>query len=637
MHDGFIKIAAATPHITVADCATNAENIIFQIKEASEKGVKLIVFPELCITGYTCGDLFLQPALIKASENILSYIIGSTKNCDTVAVIGLPVSYNSNLYNCGAVIYRGKLIGIVPKKNIPNYGEFYEKRHFTPAPENVCNVKLCGFSVPFGTDIIFTCSSLPEFSFSAEICEDLWVASSPSISHTAEGAKIICNLSASDETVSKKEYRRNLVSMQSAKLLCTYIYADAGDGESTTDMVFAGHNIISENGTVLSETVPFENNMIITETDVLNLDSERRRINGFAKNTERKYTTVYFDMNLSETALSRKFEKTPFIPSNKLMRDERCRDIITMQACGLKKRMEHSFAKSAVIGISGGLDSTLALLVAVKAADMLNRPRKDIFAVTMPCFGTTARTKSNAIKLCEELGVTIECIDIKESVEVHLNAIKHDIADHNVVYENAQARERTKVLMDIANKTNGLVIGTGDLSELALGWATYNGDHMSMYGVNASVPKTLVRYLVEYYADETENKALRNVLLDILATPVSPELLPAENDGTIAQKTEDIVGPYILHDFFLYYGFRRMFSPKKIYRIAKYTFCGDFSDETIKKWLKIFYRRFFTQQFKRSCLPDGPKVGSVTLSPRGDFRMPSDASSALWLKEIDML
>lgn len=637
MKDGFIKIAAATPKIVVADCEKNSREIIKQIEDAAKSGVKLVVFPELCITGYTCGDLFLQSTLTEAAERELKNIIDKTAMLDIVSVVGLPIRNNSKLYNCGAVISKGKILGVVPKANIPNYSEFYEKRHFSPAPKATGTIEILGNKCIFGTDIIFYCLQMPEFSFSVEVCEDLWVPASPSLRHCTSGAKIICNLSASDETVSKRDYRKNLVSMQSAKLLCTYIYSDAGDGESTTDMVFAGHKIIAENGTILEESVPFENGMIITETDVFKLDAERVRMNDFADSLSEGYAKVSFETEISETSLTRKIEKTPFIPSNDVLRNERCREIITMQACGLKKRIEHSFAKSAVIGISGGLDSTLALLVTVRAFDMLKKPRKDIIAITMPCFGTTMRTKTNAVKLCEHLGVEIRTIDIKESVEVHLRAIGHDINDHNVVYENAQARERTKVLMDVANEEGGIVIGTGDLSELALGWATYNGDHMSMYGVNASIPKTLVRYLVKYFADNTEKEELRGVLLDILATPVSPELLPAEEDGNIAQKTEDIVGPYILHDFFLYNLLRQTFPPRKIYRLAKYTFNGEFSDETIKKWLKIFFRRFFNQQFKRSCLPDGPKVGSVTLSPRGDFRMPSDASSAIWMKEIEEL
>lgn len=637
MKDGFIKIAAATPKIVVADCEKNSREIIMQIEAAAKSGAKLVVFPELCITGYTCGDLFLQGTLTEAAERELKNIIDKTAMLDIVSVVGLPIRYNSKLYNCGAVISKGEILGVVPKANIPNYSEFYEKRHFSPAPKATEAIELLGNKCTFGTDIIFYCLQMPEFSFSVEVCEDLWVPASPSLRHCTSGARIICNLSASDETVSKRDYRRNLVAMQSAKLLCTYIYSDAGDGESTTDMVFAGHNIIAENGTILKESVPFENGIIITETDVQKLDAERVRMNDFAESLGEGYVKIGFEANICETSLTRKIEKTPFIPSNDVLRNERCREIITMQACGLKKRIEHSCAKSAVIGISGGLDSTLALLVTVRAFDMLKKPRKDILAITMPCFGTTMRTKTNAVKLCEHLGVEIRTIDIKESVEVHLRAIGHDINDHNVVYENAQARERTKVLMDVANEESGIVIGTGDLSELALGWATYNGDHMSMYGVNASIPKTLVRYLVRYFAENTENKELRDVLLDILETPVSPELLPAEENGSIAQKTEDIVGPYILHDFFLYNVLRQTFPPRKIYRLAKYAFNGEFSDETIKKWLKIFFRRFFNQQFKRSCLPDGPKVGSVTLSPRGDFRMPSDASSSLWMKEIEQL
>lgn len=636
MKDGFVKVASATPEIRVADCVFNSENILNIIRKAENKGVKLLVFPELCITGYTCGDLFLQPELLKSADKEIRRIISETADADIVFAIGAPVGVFGTLYNCAVIVYKGKILGIVPKANIPNYGEFYEKRHFSPAPEKVLTVQCFGQECLFGKNIIFSCAKMPEFSFAAEICEDLWVPLSPSGNHAVHGAYIILNLSASDEVVSKAEYRRSLVAMQSAKYVCGYIYADAGDGESTTDMVFSGHNIIAENGTILAESVPFENEITITETDVAFLDGERRKMNTFCEYGKDDYKYVTFDMELNDTDLTAKFHKTPFIPENPEMRAKRCGDILLMQASGLKKRIVCSYAKCAVVGISGGLDSCLALLATVKAFDLLKRSRKEILAVTMPCFGTTSRTKSNAEKLCECLGVSFKEVNISNSVTMHLKDINHDMNDYSVTYENAQARERTQVLMDMANEYGGMVVGTGDLSELALGWATYNGDHMSMYGVNASIPKTLVKYLVKYYADSSTETELKNVLYDILDTPVSPELLPADNDA-ITQKTEDIVGPYILHDFYLYYGIRRAYPPAKVYRIAKYTFNGIYPNGELLKWLKNFYRRFFAQQFKRSCLPDGPKVGSVTLSSRGDWRMPSDASANIWLDEIDNL
>ncbi len=636
MKDGFVKTAAATPEIRVADCVFNAENILNIIINAEKEGVKLLVFPELCITGYTCGDLFLQPRLLESADNEVRRIIKATENLDIIFAIGVPLKLFGTLYNCAAVIFKGRVLGVVPKANIPNYGEFYEKRHFSSAPEDVVNINCFGQECPFGKNIIFSCKEMPEFSFAAEICEDLWVPLSPSGSHAVHGANIIINLSASDEVVSKAEYRRNLVSMQSAKYVCGYIYADAGDGESTTDTVFAGHNIIAENGTILAESVPFENGLVVSETDVYFLDGERRKMNTFAEYGKDGYKYVTFSTDITETELTRKFSQTPFIPQTPGECSKRCGDILLMQASGLKKRLVCSRAKCAVVGISGGLDSCLALLVTVKTLDLLNRSRKDALAVTMPCFGTTSRTKSNASKLCERLGVSFREINLSESVTLHLKDIDHDINDHSVTYENAQARERTQVLMDMANKHGGMVIGTGDLSELALGWATYNGDHMSMYGVNSSIPKTLVKYLVKYYADTCTDSELKNILYDILDTPVSPELLPAADDE-ITQKTEDLVGPYILHDFYLYYGIRRAYSPSKVYRIAKYTFDGLYKNSELLKWLKNFYSRFFAQQFKRSCLPDGPKVGSVTLSPRGDWRMPSDAAADIWLNEINDL
>ncbi len=632
MKDGFLKTAAATPHIKVADCTYNSNEIIKIIGECAEKNVKFLVFPELCITGYTCGDLFLQKALLEAAQEALIKIVKSTENKQMITVVGCPIKRSGKLYNCAVVMYEGEILGVIPKDNIPNYGEFYERRHFTEAPADNTDIIIGGRKYIFGKNIIFRNSLMPEMCIGVEICEDLWMPESPSEQHVEAGATLIANLSASNEVATKSRYRRDLVKMQSAKLICTYVYADAGDGESTTDLVFSGHNIIAENGKVICESALFENSVITAETDLQKLDAERRRMSDFGKTEPDGYVTVEFSMDISETKLEKEISRTPFIPSVSEQSERFC-SILKMQAAGLKKRLEHTCAKTAVIGISGGLDSCLALLVTAMAMDSAKRSRKDIVAVTMPCFGTTVRTKSNAVKLCDELNAECRTVDIAGSVTKHLEEIGHDINNTNVVYENAQARMRTQVLMNIANETGGLVIGTGDLSELALGWATYNGDHMSMYGVNSSVPKTLVRYLVKYCADKTENAQLSEVLYDILDTPVSPELLPAEGDN-ISQKTEDIVGPYELHDFYLYYMVRWGFSPKKIYRLAKHAFSGEYDDDTIIKWLEIFCRRFLGQQFKRSCLPDGPKVGTVALSPRGDWRMPSDAVASVWMDEI---
>ena len=618
MKDGFIKVAAATPKIKVADVQSNSNNIINDIKKAAEQGVKLITFPELSITGYTCGDLFGQRLLIESAKKQLDRIREETKTLEIISVVGLPLIKNGKLINAAAVLYKGEILGTVGKKNLPNYNEFYEKRNFED----------CFDEEP----AIFRCRNMPEFSFGIELCEDLWIPEPPSAKLALGGAEIIVNLSASNEMIGKAEYRRSLVTGQSGRLICGYVYASAGDGESTTDLVFSGHNLIAENGTLLKETKLFENEMIISEIDVFGLASERQKNTSFPKYNEVK--VVEFEMDITDTALTRFYSPTPFVPSDKKNRAERCESILTMQSEGLKKRVEHTNAKSLVIGISGGLDSTLALLVCVKTMDRLKRSRKDIIAVTMPCFGTTKRTKSNAVQLCEALGVTVKEINITESVLQHFKDIEHDVDNHNVVFENGQARTRTLVLMDLANKDGGMVIGTGDLSELALGWATYNGDHMSMYGVNGGIPKTLIRYIVGFYGDSSEDETLKKVLYDILDTPVSPELLPAEN-GEISQKTEDLVGPYELHDFFLYYAIRRSFSPSKIYRLAVRAMEGRYLEEVIKKWLTNFYRRFFSQQFKRSCLPDSPKVGSVTLSPRGDWRMPSDAVAGEWLREIE--
>lgn len=618
MKDGFLKIGAATPKIRVADCEYNAEQIISAIRAAESEGVKLLALPELCVTGYTCGDLFFQGTLLNAADEAVERIAAETAALDIISVVGAPVRENGKLYNCAVVLYHGEVLGIVPKKFLPNYNEFYEKRHFESGSR----------------PLVFSCREIPEFTFGVELCEDLWAPCPPSGELALSGAHVILNLSASNEMIGKAEYRCELVKSQSARLLCAYAYASAGDGESTSDMVFGGHNIIAENGAVLAETELFSNRLATADIDLGRLAFERRKNTSFIP--VQAAETVYFDMEPAKVELKRYIPKTPFVPSGKADRDKRCEAILMMQSSGLKKRLEHTRAQSAVIGISGGLDSCLALIVAVRAMDMLERPRTDITAVTMPCFGTTSRTHSNAQLLCERLGVTFREIDIAKSVNVHFADIGHDPENFNVVYENGQARERTQILMDIANQQNGLVIGTGDLSELALGWATYNGDHMSMYGVNASVPKTLVRYIVSYYSDVCGDGELSRVLRDILDTPVSPELLPADSDK-ITQKTEDLIGPYELHDFFLYYGIRWGCAPRKVFRLALHAFGDEYDRETVLKWLKTFYRRFFNQQFKRSCLPDGPKIGSVTLSPRADWRMPSDAVSRLWLEELEGL
>ncbi|MBQ8133990.1 MAG: NAD(+) synthase [Clostridia bacterium] len=625
MKDGFIRVACATPKIKVADCAHNAKAIISQAKEAAASGASLIVFPELCITGYTCSDLFLQRCLLVSAEKALAEIIEETKELESVILVGLPVRANCALYNCAAVLCKGEILGLVPKKHIPNYSEFYEIRHFTPFSISL-EKTICNQTVSIDADVIFSCTSMPEFRFGVEICEDLWTPEPPSGTLATNGALIIANLSASDEVIGKADYRRMLVKSTSARLLSAYVYTSAGLGESTTDLVFSGHNLICENGALLAESKRFTTGITYADIDLQKLEHERARANTFEGENDLYFTE--FDLDVKELELNRHISKTPFVPESKMNLDERCEEILTIQATGLATRIEHTNAKSVVIGLSGGLDSTLALIVAVHAMDMLGRDRKDIIAVTMPCFGTTKRTKSNAEILAESYGVSFQDIDISKAVTQHFKDIGQNPKNFDVTFENGQARERTQVLMDIANKTGGFVIGTGDLSELALGWATYNGDHMSMYAVNASIPKTLVRHLTAFEADHTEGQ-LKAALLDILDTPVSPELLPPK-DGEIAQKTEDLVGPYELHDFFLYYFVRFGFTADKIYRMAKIAFEGAYDNETIKKWLKTFIRRFFQQQFKRSCLPDGPKVGTVTLSPRGDWRMPSDASSAVF-------
>ena len=636
MKNGFVKMAAGTPKIQVADCIHNTEEILRLIGEMDAEGAKIMVFPELCITGYTCSDLFWQNVLLESAKNRLLWLAEQTKDVDALIFVGLPMEVECKLYNVAAVLNHGKVIGLVPKTNLPNYAEYYEARQFTAADDKSRVVMLAGEEVPFGTKILFSCPQIPWMEVAAEICEDLWVPCPPSISHALAGANVIVNLSAGDEITGKDVYRKELVNGQSARLVCAYLYATAGEGESSTDLVFGGHNLICENGSVLAEARRFQNETIYADVDVKRLAAERRKMTTFPAADREGYRVVSFNLKVEETHLKRVFPPKPFVPSNKAEREKRCDEILSIQAMGLKKRLEHTHCRSAVLGISGGLDSTLALLVTARAFDYLGLGRECITAVTMPCFGTTDRTYRNACDLTRKLGATLREVDIKEAVTIHFCDIGHDANKHDVTYENCQARERTQVIMDIANQTGGMVIGTGDLSELALGWATYNGDHMSMYGVNASIPKTLVRHLVRYFADTCGDKELSDILLDVLDTPVSPELLPPK-DGEIAQKTEDLVGPYELHDFFLYYMLRAGYEPDKIYRIACLTFEGVYDKEIILKWLKNFYRRFFMQQFKRSCLPDGPKVGTVAVSPRGDLRMPSDACARIWLDEVEKL
>ena len=637
MKYGFIKVAAASPALRVADCRYNAEQSVAAMQRAAAAGVRLLVLPELGLTGYTCGDLLLQPVLQQGALHALQTLLAVSAGLPMTTVAGLPLEVEGKLYNCAAVLHGRKILGVVPKTNLPNYGEFYEARWFTPAPAEAKAISLLGQQVPFGTDLLFCCRELPEYKLAVEICEDLWVALPPSTRHAMAGATVIANCSASDETIGKAEYRRELITGQSARLMAGYLYADAGRGESTTDMVFAGHDLIAENGRLLAETALFTNEMIVTEIDVHRLTAERRRTNTWRAADSAGYTIIPFSLPAEVTTLTRLIDPHPFVPADSAERKQRCEAILTMQAEGLRRRLEHIGCPCAVLGISGGLDSTLALLVAVRALDLLGRPRTDMIAVTMPGFGTTHRTRSNAELLCEKLGVTLRTVSIAAAVRQHFKDIGHDESVTDTTYENAQARERTQVLMDIANQENGIVVGTGDLSELALGWATYNGDHMSMYGVNGSIPKTLVRYLVRHAAETCGDEALAAVLYDILDTPVSPELLPADEGGRIAQKTEDLVGPYELHDFFLYHFIRYGCPPQKLLYLAENAFAERYDRAVLLKWLRTFCRRFFQQQFKRSCLPDGPKVGSVTLSPRGDWRMPSDASAALWLREIDEL
>jgi NAD+ synthase (glutamine-hydrolysing) len=646
MKDGFIKVAAGTPSVQVANCEYNAAEIIRMAKEAYEAGVKILVTPELGITAYTCGDLFWQEALLEEAKVQLLRIAGETRNLDMLLFVGLPLEYKGKLYNVAAGICRGEVLGLVPKLHLPNYNEFYEARYFTSGAGvdgEVCLGTLKGkvIRAALCQHMLFACEEMPKLKIGVEICEDLWVPNPPGVQHAYHGATLLVNLSASDEVIGKDSYRRSLVSSQSARLICGYIYATAGEGESTQDVVYGGHNLIAENGTILKESTRFTEGLTCAELDIHRLAGERRRMNTYqcASDesigiTEPEYLIRSFSLGVTDTPLTRVVDSRPFVPQAKEERARRCEEILNIQAYGLKKRLAHIHCKNTVIGLSGGLDSTLALLVTVRAFDLLHIPREQITTVTMPCFGTTDRTYQNACILSCQLGTTLKEVNIREAVQIHFRDIEHDPDVHDVTYENSQARERTQILMDVANQKGGIVIGTGDLSELALGWATYNGDHMSMYAVNASVPKTLVRHLVQYYVDTCGDEELSRVLMDILDTPVSPELLPPK-DGVISQKTEDLVGPYELHDFFLYYMLRFAFPPKKIYRLALHAFEGEYDKETIQKWMKTFYWRFFAQQFKRSCLPDGPKVGSVAVSPRGDLRMPSDACAALWMKQLE--
>ena len=641
MNYGFVKVAAAVPRVKVADCKFNSERLEGLITIAEGKGVQILTFPEMCITGYTCGDLFAQQLLLEQAEMALIQILNSTRQLDIISILGMPVVVSSTVINAAVVIQKGKILGVVPKTYLPNYKEFYEQRWFTSALQVSENsVRLCGQIVPMGNNLLFETA---ETTFGIEICEDLWATVPPSSSLALQGAEIIFNLSADDEGIGKHNYLCSLISQQSARCISGYVFSSSGFGESTTDVVFAGNGLIYENGYLLARSERFclEEQLIINEIDVECIRAERRVNTTFAANKANcpgkeavRISTEF--VNSKDLNLTRTFNLHPFVPQGSEL-NSRCEEIFSIQIAGLAQRLLHTGAKTAVIGISGGLDSTLALLVCVKTFDKLGLSRKDILGITMPGFGTTDRTYHNAIDLMNSLGVSIREISIREACIQHFKDIGHDLNIHDVTYENSQARERTQILMDIANQTWGMVIGTGDLSELALGWATYNGDHMSMYGVNAGIPKTLVKHLVQWVTENGMDEASKATLLDIVDTPISPELIPADENGEIKQKTEDLVGPYELHDFFLYYFLRFGFRPSKIYFLAQTAFSGVYDDETIKKWLQTFFRRFFNQQFKRSCLPDGPKVGSISISPRGDWRMPSDASSAAWLKEIAKL
>ena len=644
MDHHFLKVCAATPLLQVADCHYNFEQIITCIEQATSEGASIILFPELCITGYTCADLFFQTTLLDEAEITIAKLLDTTKNNEQLIIVGAPVVHENHLYNVAFVLHKGQILGMVPKSYLPNYSEFYEKRWFDSGLNiDKTYINYAGqTNILFSPHTLFNATNIPYFKLGIEICEDLWAMLPPSTLHALKGATLIVNPSASNEIVGKNQYRRELLAQQSAKTMCAYMYTSSGTHESTTDVVFSGHKLIYENGYCIaeSELFPQKNDLLYGIIDLERLHKERIKQNHSQPSmmlNNLNYETISFELKVPVFEFDRYVDNKPFVPDNENMRKERCKHIFDIQSHGLARRMAHTKAETFVVGISGGLDSTLALLVCVKAAKILGKPPTSIVGVTMPGFGTTDRTYNNAVNLMKLLGITVREISIVESAKQHLKDIGHDFTTHDVTYENAQARERTQILMDLSNQTNGLVIGTGDLSELALGWATYNGDHMSMYAVNASIPKTLVRYLIDYVAHFESEPLVQEILFDVLETPVSPELLPPDNEGKITQKTEDLVGPYELHDFYLYNMLRFGYKPTKIFFLAKVAFNDIYDNETILKWLKVFYRRFFNQQFKRSCLPDGPKVGSICVSPRGDLRMPSDASSRMWLEEIEHL
>lgn len=635
MKDGFMRVGCASFDVQLTHVKYNAQKIIEYMNKAQEHHIQVLTFPELCLTGYTIEDLFYQKRVLNEVYQCIDDIVEASKDKNMIIIFGAPLTHMNKLYNCAIVVNDGDILGVVPKTYIPTYHEFYEGRHFYSAPSETTEIHINGEYYPFGTDIIFEAIDQQHLKIGVEICEDLWVPLPPSTTHCLNGATLIVNPSASNDLTTKSDYRRMLVSSHSARLICGYAYCNAGLGESTTDVVFSNHHLIAENGVILEESMQYEEGLIYSDMDLDKLVSERIEMTTY-DNSEDDYTYIPFILHDEELELDRYYDPYPFVPSDHNQRAKRCKEVFDIQIHGLIQRIKAAHIQKVVIGISGGLDSTLALLVASMAYQKLGYPSSNIIAVTMPCFGTTSRTKNNALKMMEELHVTSLTIDIGDAVNQHFQDIQHDPNVHDVTYENCQARERTQVLMDIANQEGGIVIGTGDLSEVALGWSTYNGDHMSMYAVNVSVPKTLVRYLVDYVSSLYKGQPLEATLQDILDTPVSPELLPAK-DNEIVQKTEDIVGPYELHDFFLYHHVRFHYEPRKLYRITKLTYGDKYDDETIKKWLTLFYRRFFTQQFKRSCIPDGPKVGSVALSPRGDLRMPSDANVSAWLKECEKL
>lgn len=635
---GYVRVGAVVPEIEVGNVKFNTKEIIKQIKKSYKKGVQIVTFPELCLTGYTCSDLFFQEILLEKALDGLNKILDETRDISIISIIGMPLSIDNKIYNTAIVIRKGKILGVIPKTYIPNYNEFYEKRWFSTSFDAISDeITILNQVVSFGTNILFQDKEVQNICFGVEICEDLWSVNPPSNSHTLNGATIIFNLSASNEIIGKKEYKRNLIKVQSAKCICGYVYASSGVNESSTDVVFSGHSIICENGSILceNERFNFKSNMIINDIDVQRIMNNRYKNTSFINdNKSKKYRKVLVNINDKNDKLIRSYTKYPFVPKNETKRFERCEEILKIQASGLAKRLKHTKIQKCVVGISGGLDSTLAFLVITRAFEILGIDNKNIIAVTMPGFGTTNRTYTNSINLVKNYDATLREVNIKSTCLKHFKDINHDANIHDITYENSQARERTQILMDIANKENALVIGTGDLSELALGWCTYNGDHMSMYAVNTSIPKTLVRYLVQYIADTTKNKTAKKTIYDILDTPISPELLPPDKYGKIKQKTEKSIGPYVLHDFYLYHFLRYGASPKKIYYIACRTFEKDFTKEEIKKWLIVFINRFFSQQFKRSCMPDGIKVGSISLSPRGDHRMPSDADKEIWINEL---